>query len=508
MSKPPPPGLLRMALDATEAIVRFVGSGFKTAPEATYRERLQVCSICDHHTRLRCADLAAASPASRRSSCTKTARPGGGRDERQRPPNPRFHSFPASTDARKGTMVRSVPVTQPRRYGGQRILNRQTRWVRQRRRIPDCERLEPRALLVTSPVTGTIASVGDVHETSLSLTGGEMLTIQPVSGSTADYQVAPGVASEHAGQLLSASHDGHSLAVTIPVTGTYRLQVNSVHEQKVFLGSYSIGLSESAFAGTSETEPDDTAATAVALTAPAEFGGTLSSTADVDHYTFTASSGDVVTVKFANLPAGNPSVRLYDPSGVLVTAGTDGNGLAAELAAGGSYGTVVGSDNAAGANHGAYFGSLVVALGACSLTRRPRWRCPRAMLIGAPTLQVVPGAYLSQSPGGAAGLTGGDVNAWLGWYTTQDDWKELADDLRRPRRPDRQFHHHELGKPRATRPHGGKRRRLGPFSVQWDGWITVPRDGTRLSTRSDDASRMWIDVNGDSTFGASPARST
>ena len=93
-----------------------------------------------------------------------------------------------------------------------------------------------------------------------------MLTIQPVSGSTADYQVAPGVELLNgAGQLLSASHDGHSLAVTIPVTGTYRLQVNSVHEQKVFLGSYSIGLSESAFAGTSETEPDDTAATAVAL---------------------------------------------------------------------------------------------------------------------------------------------------------------------------------------------------------------------------------------------------
>ena len=143
----------------------------------------------------------------------------------------------------------------------------------------------------------------------------------------------------------------------------------------------------------------------------------------MDHYTFTASSGDVVTVKFANLPAGNPSVRLYDPSGVLVTAGTDGNGLAAELAAGGSYDLVVGSDNAAGAVTGAYFGSLVVALGACSLTRRPRWRCPRATPIGAPTLQVVPGAYLSQSPGGAAGLTGSYVNAWLGWYTTQDDWR-------------------------------------------------------------------------------------
>jgi tetratricopeptide (TPR) repeat protein len=53
-TKPAPPGLLRMALDATEAMIRFVGSGFKTAPEAIYRERLQICSTCTHHTGLRC----------------------------------------------------------------------------------------------------------------------------------------------------------------------------------------------------------------------------------------------------------------------------------------------------------------------------------------------------------------------------------------------------------------------------------------------------------------------
>ena len=38
------------------------------------------------------------------------------------------------------------------------------------------------------------------------------------------------------------------------------------------------------------------------------------------------------------------------------------------------------------------------------------------------------------------------------------------------------------------------------FSVQWDGEITIPVDGTYLYTRSDDGSRMWIDVNGDGNF--------
>ena len=51
---PAPPGLLRMARTATEAMFKFVGSGFKTTDDATYRGRLQVCSTCEHHTGLRC----------------------------------------------------------------------------------------------------------------------------------------------------------------------------------------------------------------------------------------------------------------------------------------------------------------------------------------------------------------------------------------------------------------------------------------------------------------------
>ncbi|MEM8734484.1 MAG: dockerin type I domain-containing protein, partial [Planctomycetota bacterium] len=38
------------------------------------------------------------------------------------------------------------------------------------------------------------------------------------------------------------------------------------------------------------------------------------------------------------------------------------------------------------------------------------------------------------------------------------------------------------------------------FSVQWDGWINIPVDGTRLQTSSDDGSRLWVDVNGDGAF--------
>ncbi|MFO0871055.1 MAG: PA14 domain-containing protein, partial [Pirellulales bacterium] len=40
------------------------------------------------------------------------------------------------------------------------------------------------------------------------------------------------------------------------------------------------------------------------------------------------------------------------------------------------------------------------------------------------------------------------------------------------------------------------------FSVQWDGFIRIPYDGTRVYTMSDDGSRMWIDINGDDVFAA------
>ncbi|MBK7949112.1 MAG: hypothetical protein IPK00_10310 [Deltaproteobacteria bacterium] len=41
------------------------------------------------------------------------------------------------------------------------------------------------------------------------------------------------------------------------------------------------------------------------------------------------------------------------------------------------------------------------------------------------------------------------------------------------------------------------------FSVQWDGYIRVTIPGTRIATRSDDGSRMWIDADRDGTFSPS-----
>ena len=48
------PGLLRMAISATKAMAKFVGSGSKTTPNEIQRQRLATCAGCEHHTGLRC----------------------------------------------------------------------------------------------------------------------------------------------------------------------------------------------------------------------------------------------------------------------------------------------------------------------------------------------------------------------------------------------------------------------------------------------------------------------
>lgn len=48
------PGLLRMAVSATKAMMRFIGSGLKTTPAPIQQSRMATCEACEHHTGLRC----------------------------------------------------------------------------------------------------------------------------------------------------------------------------------------------------------------------------------------------------------------------------------------------------------------------------------------------------------------------------------------------------------------------------------------------------------------------
>jgi len=48
------PGLLRMAVSATKAMMKFIGSGLKTTAPDVQQKRMATCQACTHHTGLRC----------------------------------------------------------------------------------------------------------------------------------------------------------------------------------------------------------------------------------------------------------------------------------------------------------------------------------------------------------------------------------------------------------------------------------------------------------------------
>jgi tetratricopeptide (TPR) repeat protein len=48
------PGLLRMAVSATKAMMKFISTGLKTTTPDIHQNRMATCQACEHHTGLRC----------------------------------------------------------------------------------------------------------------------------------------------------------------------------------------------------------------------------------------------------------------------------------------------------------------------------------------------------------------------------------------------------------------------------------------------------------------------
>ena len=48
------PGLLRMAVSATKAMMKYIGSGLKATPAELQQKRMATCNACEHHTGIRC----------------------------------------------------------------------------------------------------------------------------------------------------------------------------------------------------------------------------------------------------------------------------------------------------------------------------------------------------------------------------------------------------------------------------------------------------------------------
>ena len=110
---------------------------------------------------------------------------------------------------------------------------------------------------------------------------------------------------------------------------------------------------------------------------------------------------------------------------------------------------------------------------------------------------VVPASWLS--------VTGSYVNVNLFMYLPQDDWRISQAGNLTGTRVDTNIDFLTstwglLADVGFTDGPNGSDGNWSMFSVQWDGTITIPTANTRLYVRSDNSSRMWVDVNHNSQF--------
>lgn len=102
------------------------------------------------------------------------------------------------------------------------------------------------------------------------------------------------------------------------------------------------------------------------------------------------------------------------------------------------------------------------------------------------------------------GLAGSYVNSSLRGYAIEDDWRVSQTISGARVDPQVAFSRGEFGDRASVGVTGGADNfDWDDFSVQWDGFVEIPEDGVQLLTRSEDGSRMWIDLNGDGNLLAS-----
>lgn len=213
----------------------------------------------------------------------------------------------------------------------------------------------------TDTLTGTMSSATDIDFFKVTLQQGDVLTVK-LDDQPGDLRIAPALEVWNANlQTITTSLDGRVATVVAPITGTYRLRLFADQAFGTFTGSYKLLTSVTGFAGTAETEPNDSAATANSIGTLATFDGGLQSPTDQDWFAFSGTAGQAVAIKFGGLAASNPTVRLFDPSDTQIAVDLTGNGLVSVLPTTGTYKFSVQGDNTAGTVTGQYVGNIVVA---------------------------------------------------------------------------------------------------------------------------------------------------
>ncbi len=306
-----------------------------------------------------------------------------------------------------------------------------------------------------------------------------------------------------AGEVKASTFDGHHFSYAATTAGTYTLRLTAHSTFGSIADNYSIVADIDSYSGTTETEGNNTQATATDLPGETNFRGSLGSAGDVDFFSFSATAGQAIAVKFAEKPTANPAIRLYSPAGALLTTNRTGLGLTTIVATTGTFAVAIQSDNLAGTVTGAYVGQLLIATEPTQDAETGNgFESATGLDLGP---HVVPSLYLSPDTSFSShGLTGRYINQNLrgaaenNWQATYTIAGTRLDQLIH-------FPQNDWGNRDALSLFNGNNDNWDDFSVQWDGFLRIVTPGTQIYTASDDGSRMWIDLNGDGVFDSSGA---
>src|SRR5512144_601205 len=117
----------------------------------------------------------------------------------------------------------------------------------------------------TDSLTGTISAATDVDYFKTNLSQGDVLTVT-LNDLPGNVRVAPALEILNPQlQVVAGSLDGRVTTIVAPAAGTYRLRLFPDQVLGTFTGSYTVQTVVTAFSGTSESEPNDTSATATAI---------------------------------------------------------------------------------------------------------------------------------------------------------------------------------------------------------------------------------------------------
>lgn len=350
---------------------------------------------------------------------------------------------------------------------------------------------------------GTIASAADVDWYQVALVAGDRLFVgsyrDDFSGTSGSASQMPRyVIQDSSNRVWAQSNVGRADGFTVANGGTY--YVGLFHDNVIqdFIGPYSVAAWTIAFDGVMEAEPNATLVTATSLDAKENFAGQIATVSDVDVFKVQLQSGDSIGLRYSG--AAGPAVELVGPDGKLVASNGSGIGLAAKANVSGVHFLRL----TAGQQPftGNYQASLVRSARGVNVEGGNSFETAASLTFA----NVVPTSALGTTSSFAThGLVGSYVNQSLTFLSGSADWRtsQAIAGTRVDRRIE--FLQDSWGARSEVGLTKGTDANWDEFAVQWDGFIRVPADGYRLSTSSDDGSRIWIDANRNGVFEDTPS---